>query len=60
MDIIEVNHVANEYQLGQIQSLKTTALNQWRRLTDQPVEERAPFKALMTSRSPLSKAICLA
>jgi ABC-type oligopeptide transport system ATPase subunit len=29
-----------------MQSLKTTALNQWRRLTGQPVEERAPFKAL--------------
>jgi lipopolysaccharide transport system ATP-binding protein len=44
--IIEVNHVSKEYQLGQMQSLKTTALNQWRRLTGQPVEERAPFKAL--------------
>jgi lipopolysaccharide transport system ATP-binding protein len=46
MPIIEVNHVTKEYQLGQIESLKTTALNQWRRLTGQPVEERAPFKAL--------------
>ena len=46
MPIIEVNHVTKEYKLGQIQSLKTTALNQWRRLTGQPVEERAPFKAL--------------
>jgi lipopolysaccharide transport system ATP-binding protein len=46
MPIIEVNHVTKEYQLGTIQSLKTTALNQWRRLTGQPVEERAPFKAL--------------
>jgi len=46
MPIIEVNHVTKEYQLGQIKSLKTTALNQWRRLTGQPVEERAPFKAL--------------
>jgi len=46
MSIIEVNHVTKEYQLGQIESLKTTALNQWRRLTGQPVEERAPFKAL--------------
>lgn len=46
MGIIEVNHVTKEYQLGQIQSLKTAALNQWRRLTGQPVEERAPFKAL--------------
>jgi ABC-type polysaccharide/polyol phosphate transport system ATPase subunit len=46
MSIIEVNHVTKEYQLGTMQSLKTTALNQWRRLTGQPVEERAPFKAL--------------
>jgi ABC-type polysaccharide/polyol phosphate transport system ATPase subunit len=46
MSIIEVNHVTKEYQLGTIQSLKTTALNQWRRLTGQPVEERTPFKAL--------------
>jgi len=46
MPIIEVNHVTKEYQLGQLQSLKTTALNQWLRLTGQPVEERAPFKAL--------------
>lgn len=46
MSIIEVNHITKEYQLGTIQSLKTTALNQWRRLTSQPVDERAPFKAL--------------
>jgi hypothetical protein len=46
MSIIEVNHVTKEYQLGTMQSLKTTALNQWRRLTGQPVQERAPFKAL--------------
>jgi len=46
MSIIEVNHVTKEYQLGELQSLKTTALNQWRGLTGQPVEERAPFKAL--------------
>jgi len=46
MSIIEVSHVSKEYKLGQLQSLKTTALNQWRRLTGQPVEERAPFKAL--------------
>lgn len=46
MSIIEVNHVTKEYKLGQIHSLKTTALNQWRRLTGQPLEERAPFKAL--------------
>ena len=46
MPIIEVNHVTREYKLGQLHSLKTTALNQWRRLTGRPVEERAPFKAL--------------
>ena len=46
MPIIEVTHVTKEFKLGQLQSLKTTALNQWRRLTGQPVEERKPFKAL--------------
>ena len=46
MPIIEVNDVTKEYQLGQLQSLKTTALNQWRRLTGQPIEERTSFKAL--------------
>ncbi|MDP2783444.1 MAG: hypothetical protein Q8O38_02435 [Sulfurimicrobium sp.] len=46
MPIIEVNHVTKEYKLGQLQSLKTTALNQWRRLVGQPVEERVPFRAL--------------
>ena len=46
MPIIEVNHVTKEDQLGQLQSLKKTALNQWLQLTGQPVEERAPFKAL--------------
>ena len=46
MPIIEVNHVTKEYQLGQLQSMKTTALNQWRRLTGQPIENRAPFETL--------------
>jgi ABC-type polysaccharide/polyol phosphate transport system ATPase subunit len=46
MPIIEVNHVTKEYKLGQLQRLKTTALNQWRRIAGQPVEERTPFKAL--------------
>jgi ABC-type polysaccharide/polyol phosphate transport system ATPase subunit len=46
MPIIEVNHVTKEFQLGTIQRLKSTALNQWRRLTGRPIEERAPFKAL--------------
>ena len=46
MPIIEVNHVTKEYQLGQLQGLKFTALNHWRRLTGQPTEKRSPFKAL--------------
>ncbi|MDP1638539.1 MAG: hypothetical protein Q8K74_09780 [Candidatus Nitrotoga sp.] len=46
MPIIEVIRVTKEYQLGQLLSFKFTALNQWRRLTGQPIEERAPFKAL--------------
>jgi lipopolysaccharide transport system ATP-binding protein len=46
MPIIEVNHVTKEYQLGQIENLKTAVLNQWRRLTGQPIEKRTPFKAL--------------
>ncbi|CAH1087258.1 hypothetical protein [Candidatus Nitrotoga sp. 1052] len=46
MPIIEVNHVTKEYQLGQLQNLKTTMINQWRRFTGQPIEERTPFKAL--------------
>ena len=46
MPIIEVNHVTKEYQLGQLQSMKTTVFNQWRRFTGRPIEERAPFKAL--------------
>jgi lipopolysaccharide transport system ATP-binding protein len=46
MPIIEVNHVTKEYQLGHIQSLKSTVFNQWRRFTGQPIEARPPFKAL--------------
>ena len=46
MPIIEVNHVTKEYQLGQIESLKTAVLNQWQRLRGLPIKERAPFKAL--------------
>ncbi|BAN36782.1 polysaccharide/polyol phosphate ABC transporter ATPase [Sulfuricella denitrificans skB26] len=46
MPIIEVDHVTKEFKLGQLQSLKTTALNQLRRLTGEPIEKRAPFKAL--------------
>ncbi|MBK8568739.1 MAG: hypothetical protein IPN81_01480 [Nitrosomonadales bacterium] len=58
MPIIEVNHVTKEYQLGQLQSMKTTAFNQWRRLTGQPIEERARARRWMTSISPSSKARC--
>lgn len=46
MPIIEVCHVTKEFQLGQLHSLKQTALNGLRRLAGQPVEERKPFKAL--------------
>jgi len=46
MPIIEVSHVTKEYQLGALHNLKTTALNQWRRLTGQSIESHPPFKAL--------------
>ncbi|CAG0991995.1 Teichoic acids export ATP-binding protein TagH [Anaerolineales bacterium] len=46
MAIIEVNHVTKEYKLGQLTSLKQSALNRFNRLTGRPVEERKPFKAL--------------
>ena len=46
MAIIEVDHVTKEFRLGQLQSLKTTTLNQFRRLAGKPAEERAAFKAL--------------
>ena len=46
MSIIEVNHVTKEFKLGQLTSLKQTALNTLNRLTGRPVEERKPFKAL--------------
>jgi ABC-type polysaccharide/polyol phosphate transport system ATPase subunit len=46
MAIIEVDHVTKEFQLGQLQSLKTTALNGLRRIAGKPLEQRAPFKAL--------------
>lgn len=46
MPIIQVDHVTKEYQLGQIHSIKTAALNQWRRLSGQEIEKRLPFKAL--------------
>lgn len=46
MAIIEVNHVTKEFQLGQLRSLKQTALDAFARLRGHPVPERAPFKAL--------------
>lgn len=46
MAIIEVNHLTKEYQLGQLTSLKETALNTLRRLAFQPVHNRELFKAL--------------
>lgn len=46
MPIIEVDHVTKEFQLGELQSLKVTLRNQWRRLRGQPEEQRQVFKAL--------------
>ena len=46
MPIIEVNHVTKEFKLGQLTSLKQTALNTLNRLTGRPLEERKPFKGL--------------
>ena len=46
MAIIEVAHLTKEYRLGQLESLKTNVLNQFRRLTGRPLEQRALFKAL--------------
>jgi lipopolysaccharide transport system ATP-binding protein len=46
MPIIQVDHVTKEYKLGQLKSLKQTALNSLNRLTGRPVEDRKPFKAL--------------
>ncbi len=46
MPIIEVNHVTKEYRLGQLSSIKQSALNGLNRLRGMPVEERKPFKAL--------------
>ena len=46
MAIIEVNHVTKEYRLGQLHSLKQSALDAFARVRGQPVLERALFKAL--------------
>jgi len=63
MLIIEVNRLTQEYQFGQLQSLKTTLLNQWRRLTGQPVESRASFKVLgdvtfLVEQNKIASIIC--
>ncbi len=46
MPIIEVNHVTKEFRLGQLHSLKQSALDAMARLRGRAVPERAPFKAL--------------
>jgi lipopolysaccharide transport system ATP-binding protein len=46
MSIIETSHVTKEYHLGQLHSLKQTALNELNRLVGRPVKKRALFKAL--------------
>ena len=46
MAIIEVEQLTKEYRLGQLESLKTNVLNQFRRLSGKPLEQRALFKAL--------------
>src|SRR6202521_2912429 len=46
MAVIEVNHVTKEFRLGQLHSLKQSALDTIARLRGQSMPERAPFKAL--------------
>ena len=46
MPIIEVDHVTKEFRLGQLRSLKQTAVDALSRLRGRPVPQRAPFKAL--------------
>jgi len=46
MNIIEVDRVTKEFQLGQMRSLKQTALDALARLRGHPVPIRLPFKAL--------------
>ncbi len=46
MPIIEITHVTKEYRLGQITSLRGSAMNLVRRIRRQPVIERTRFKAL--------------
>jgi hypothetical protein len=56
MSIIEVNHVTKEYQLGQLQSLKATALNQWRRLPGNRLKNALRSRQWTMSHSWSSKA----
>jgi lipopolysaccharide transport system ATP-binding protein len=46
MAIIEVNHVTKEFRLGQLHSLKQSALDAMARIRGRSVPQRAPFKAL--------------
>src|SRR5437660_2417893 len=46
MAVIEVNHVTKEFRLGQLHSLKQSLLDAVARIRGQPLQERAPFKAL--------------
>ncbi|BBA32423.1 ABC-type polysaccharide/polyol phosphate transport system, ATPase component [Methylocaldum marinum] len=46
MPIIEVDHLSKEYQLGQLASLKDSAVNLGRRLIGQKPQPRQKFKAL--------------
>ena len=44
--IIEVSHVTKEFQLGQVRSLKQTAIDAFLTLRGEAVRERTPFRAL--------------
>jgi lipopolysaccharide transport system ATP-binding protein len=46
MAIIQVDHVTKEFQLGQLRSLRQTAVDLVARLRGHPVSVRTPFKAL--------------
>jgi len=46
MPIIEVNHVSKEFDLGQLRSLKDTALDAIARVRGREVSRAAPFRAL--------------
>jgi lipopolysaccharide transport system ATP-binding protein len=46
MPVIEVSHVTKEFRLGQLTSLKQSALNRLNRFTGRPVEEHKLYKAL--------------